>query len=231
MTQKIRFIFTEVPDTYELVNHVLTLGLDILWRRRAARFAVRDGGFRWIDVCSGTGEMAVYLQRIVKDGQQVFAVDFTPAMLQKAAGKPEGKSIRFMISDVQALPIPDSTFDLITISFATRNINLNRDALISAFQEFHRILKPGGRFVNLETSQPSSPFIRRIFHAFVKGFVMPVGSRISGSKAGYAYLAQTIPRFYDSDQLADILREAGFKDILIKKMAFGIAAIHRGVKG
>lgn len=229
MTEKIRNIFTEVPHTYELVNHVLTLGMDIVWRRRAARMAVEDGGTHWIDVCSGTGEMAVYLQKLAKDSQ-VYSADFTPAMLQKAAEKPKGRHIHFIISDVKALPIPDNSFDLITISFATRNINLNREALLKAFREFHRILKPGGRFVNLETSQPKSPLIRRIFHAYVKGLVLPVGSRISGSKPGYAYLAQTIPRFYEADELSAILSEAGFKNVLIKKMVFGIAAIHRSIK-
>jgi demethylmenaquinone methyltransferase/2-methoxy-6-polyprenyl-1,4-benzoquinol methylase len=230
MTKAIRNIFSEVPDTYELVNHILTGGLDILWRRRAVKFAVQAGGSRWIDVCTGTGETASYLCRWAKNGTTVYAADFSFPMLKKATEKPEASSIKFLLSDVNNLPFPDNTFDLITISFATRNINLSRVTLIRTFKEFHRILRKGGQFINLETSQPSSSFIRKILHKYVKLFVMPIGSRISGSKSGYAYLANTIPRFYAAEELNDIMNQAGFKDIRVKKLMFGVAAIHRGIK-
>jgi demethylmenaquinone methyltransferase/2-methoxy-6-polyprenyl-1,4-benzoquinol methylase len=102
--------------------------------------------------------------------------------------------------------------------------------LVERLREFHRILKPGGRFVNLETSQPSSRLIRRIYHLYVRLTVKRLGSRISGSKAGYAYLAQTIPRFYNAGELAEIIRQAGFSRVSIHSMLFGAAAIHKAVK-
>jgi demethylmenaquinone methyltransferase/2-methoxy-6-polyprenyl-1,4-benzoquinol methylase len=230
MNKGIRNIFSEVPDTYELVNHILTGGLDILWRRRAVKIAVKAGGSRWIDMCTGTGETASYLCRWAKNGTNVYAADFSFPMLKKATEKPEASSISFILSDVNNLPFPDKTFDLITISFATRNINLSRDTLIRTFKEFHRILRAGGQFFNLETSQPSSSLVRWVLHTYVKLFVMPIGSRISGSKSGYAYLANTIPRFYPAEELKDIMRLAGFKDISVKKLMFGVGAIHRGIK-
>jgi demethylmenaquinone methyltransferase/2-methoxy-6-polyprenyl-1,4-benzoquinol methylase len=118
----------------------------------------------------------------------------------------------------------------VTISFATRNINVSKKILVERLKEFQRILKPGGRFVNLETSQPPSRLIRRIFHLYVRFTVNRLGSGISGSKAGYAYLAQTIPRFYYAGELAEIMRQAGFTRVSIHPMLFGVAAIHRGVK-
>jgi demethylmenaquinone methyltransferase/2-methoxy-6-polyprenyl-1,4-benzoquinol methylase len=220
----------QVSATYELVNHILTLGCDALWRRRAARIAAASGGTQWADVCTGTGEMAVYLSRLAPPETTVHAVDFSVPMLDVARKKPEAQNITFLVSDVKALDFPDDSLDLITIAFATRNINLSRDALIQTFAEFYRVLKPGGRFVNLETSQPSSRLIRRLFHAYVTLFVKPIGGLISGSYNGYAYLRHTIPRFYPPEELSDIMCQAGFKDVTCRKLIFGIAAIHQGMK-
>ena len=134
------------------------------------------------------------------------------------------------IFDVKNLDFPDNSLDLITISFATRNINLNKDILNQTFTEFYRVLEPGGRFVNLETSQPSSSWIRKIFHFYVKLVVKPVGGLISGSQSAYAYLTHTIPRFYPPEELSEIMNQAGFKNVTCKKLLFGIAAIHQGQK-
>lgn len=227
----IREIFSlHVSTTYEVVNHILTFGHDALWRRRAARIAAAPGGTQWADMCTGTGEMAVCLRRLAPPETTIHAVDFSLPMMAVAMKKPEARNIVFVVSDVKALNFQDNSLDLITISFATRNINLNRDVLTQTFAEFCRVLKPGGRFINLETSQPSSRLTRQLFHAYVKLFVKSVGGLISGSYKGYAYLTHTIPRFYPPEELSDIMRRAGFKDVTYKKLMFGIAAIHQGMK-
>ncbi|MBN2601712.1 MAG: ubiquinone/menaquinone biosynthesis methyltransferase [Candidatus Marinimicrobia bacterium] len=230
MNKGIQKIFSEVPKTYELVNHILTFGLDILWRKKAVKIAVSQGGTHWLDVCTGTGETANYLVKKAERGTTVYAADFSLPMLSEARKKPNGNAIQFTLSDIKYLPFPDNTFDLITISFATRNINTSRDALETSFKEFYRVLKPGGRFINLETSQPESPLIRKIVHLFIKIFVKPIGSLISGSKAGYAYLSQTIPRFYPADELTSILRKSGFRTVHYISLLFGVAAIHESLK-
>jgi demethylmenaquinone methyltransferase/2-methoxy-6-polyprenyl-1,4-benzoquinol methylase len=219
-----------VSTTYEMVNHILTFGHDARWRRQAARLAAATGGSQWADMCTGTGEMAVYLGRLAPPETTVHAVDFSLPMLDVAKKKPQTQNISFVVSDVKALEFPDDSLDLITIAFATRNINLNRDALVQTFAEFARVLKPGGRFINLETSQPSSRLIRRLFHAYVRLFVKPIGGLISGSYKGYAYLGHTIPRFYPPEELSDIMCRAGFKNVTYRKLMFGIAAIHQGMK-
>jgi demethylmenaquinone methyltransferase/2-methoxy-6-polyprenyl-1,4-benzoquinol methylase len=223
-------VFSEVPATYELANHVLTLGLDIVWRRRAAKIAATADGGQWADMCTGTGEMAALLSRLAPEGTTIHAVDFSEPMLEKAKRKPEASRINFVVSDIKALPFPDASFDLVTMSFATRNINLSKDILVQSFAEFCRVLKPGGRFVNLETSQPSFWPVRKGFHLYVRLFVRAVGSRISGSRTAYTYLSQTIPRFYSAEELADIMREAGFEKVTFQRHLFGAAAIHQGTK-
>lgn len=220
-----------VSETYELVNHILTWGQAALWRRRAVKMADQSGGTRWVDMCTGTGDMAVCLRRMASADTEILAVDFSTPMMAKARAKPEAVNIDFVVSDVYDLCFPDGSFDLVTISFATRNINRNRKLLVHAFSEFYRVLKPGGWFINLETSQPSSRLIRNLFHLYVRIFVKPVGRLISGSPSAYAYLAHTITRFYPPGELAAIMASAGFEDVTHKKLFFGVAAIHRGIKG
>ena len=223
-------VFTEVPGTYELVNHVLTFGLDILWRRRAAIIAAKADGGQWADMCTGTGEMAVYLSRLAPKGTTIYGIDFSEPMLEAAKRKPEAKHIKFVVSDIKALPFPDGNFELVTMSFATRNINLSKGLLTQSFAEYYRVLKPGGRFVNLETSIPSFRPVRRCFELYVKLFVKSIGSLISGSKSAYAYLGKTIPRFYPAEEMAEIMRDGGFKEVTFEKHFFGAVAIHQGMK-
>lgn len=219
-------IYTEVAKTYELLNHVLTLGLDIHWRKKAARIATQKGGTLWLDVCSGTGEMAQNLSVLSREGVKIFAVDFSFPMLKKAKEKRDAPNLFPVIAEAGVLPFPDESFELLTISFATRNLNPRKEILESYMEEFSRILKPGGYFVNLETSQPSSKMIRQFFHFYVNRIVKPLGWILSGSKAGYSYLSFTIPRFYAPDEFAQILRQSGFSQVEYRRLMFGISAIH-----
>ena len=237
MNKGIQQIFSSVPATYELINHILTLGFDTPVRRYTARFAAADNSKlntphsalrKWLDVCTGTGEMAQNLTKYAGPDTIVMASDFTMSMLRACQRK--ALTINFMAADSIRLPFRDNTFDLVTISFATRNINISHQNLLACLREFHRVLKPGGRFINLETSQPSSMLLRRMLHIFVKIFVKPIGSIISGSKQAYAYLSQTIPRFYDADRFSEIILEAGFKECKYKYILGGLAAIHQGIK-
>ncbi|PIQ88426.1 MAG: hypothetical protein COV72_08980 [Candidatus Omnitrophica bacterium CG11_big_fil_rev_8_21_14_0_20_42_13] len=230
MPNAVREIFKEIPRTYELINHILTFGMDIFWRRRTAKAAAVVSGKNKIDLCSGTGETASYLKNYSKNGSQIYAVDFCLPMLKEAAKKPQCRNIKFTAGEIKKLPFADNSFDAATISFATRNINTSRASLIAGFKEIHRILKPGGHFFNLETSQPSSLILRKLFHFYIKLLVASVGGAISGSARAYKYLSTTIPLFYSAGELADILREAEFKEVRFKKIFFGIAAIHHCLK-
>jgi demethylmenaquinone methyltransferase / 2-methoxy-6-polyprenyl-1,4-benzoquinol methylase len=231
LTNALRDIFAGLASTYERVNHVLTLGRDVGWRRAAARDAVRGGGSLWLDVCSGTGDMARELRRRAEPGTRIVALDFCrPMLAESVARPPQGGSFEFVLADVRALPFPEGAFDLITISFATRNINLSPPILEETFREFRRVLKPGGRFVNLETSQPGTRWMRFFFRAYVKAVVRTVGRRISGSDAGYVYLSSSMRQFYSAEDLATILGRAGFARVSFRRLLFGAAAVHRAAK-
>ncbi len=226
----VKTIFSEVPETYDRVNRILTLGFDSLWRKRAGKIASRAVPGRWVDICTGTGEMAMLLSRIAPAGTKVSAVDFSPEMMAEAHKKPEAGNIEFITADMKSLPFADNSVDLLTMSFATRNINIGDDGLIKGFTELHRVLKPGGRFVNIETSQPSCAFIRKCFHIYIRLLVKQIGTRISGSPTAYSYLSKTIPLFYNADQLADIMKQAGFETVRYQRLMFGAAAIHEAIK-
>lgn len=230
MNKGILKVFSEVAHHYELVNHVLTFGLDIPWRKRAARVAAAGGGALWLEVCSGTGEMAANLVKYASPETKIMASDFSLPMLSKAKDKEELKSASISLADSMQLPFPNDMFDLVIISFATRNITPSRERLIAFLKEFHRILKPGGRFINLETSQPSLTPLRIAFRFYTKQIIKLAGRLISGSKTGYAYLAHTVPRFFNAKGLSDILYEAGFSKVNHIKMTFGAVAVHRAVK-
>jgi demethylmenaquinone methyltransferase/2-methoxy-6-polyprenyl-1,4-benzoquinol methylase len=236
MNKNVQKIYSRIPGRYELVNHILTFGLDILSRKRAVKLAIQNNGSRgarWLDVCSGTGETANYLAKKAKkadNGTSLFAVDFSLPMTYIANRKPAADEINFSIADAAHLPFADNSFDLVTISFATRNLNASRGTLIKHLREFYRILKPGGRFVNLETSQPKFGPVRSMMYLFIKLTVVPIGAGISGSRSAYAYLANTIPRFYSAEELAEILHEVGFSEVSFRRMYLGITAVHLSVK-
>jgi demethylmenaquinone methyltransferase/2-methoxy-6-polyprenyl-1,4-benzoquinol methylase len=219
-------IYTEVAGTYEFVNHILTVGMDIHWRKRAANMAIKRGGSLWLDVCSGTGEMAYTLASLSSEGTVVFAVDFSYPMLAKAFRKRKMPNLIQVMAEAGSLPFADETFDLVTISFATRNLNPRRKILQIYLKEFSRVLKTGGWFVNLETSQPPNKTIRWFFHLYVKWVVKSIGYLISGSKSGYRYLSFTIPRFYSPEDFSRILRQSGFSRVEYQPLFLGVSALH-----
>lgn len=230
MTKGIKKLFSDVPQTYELVNHILTFGLDILWRKKAAKIATEGRGSKLLDVCSGTGETAVNLLHSAEEGTMVVAADFSDPMIRKLAEKTESNRILLTLADASSLPFADETFDAVTISFATRNISVSQDFRMKCFSEFHRVLKTGGVFINMETSQPPSRFIRRLFHWYVRAFVRPMANVISGSKASYAYLMNSIINFCDAKELSDSILQAGFSQVEFDLLLFGIVAAHKATK-
>lgn len=163
-------------------------------------------------------------------GTTIYAVDFCAEMMAEAGHKPEIEGIIRVESDVRALPFPDSSLDLVTMAFATRNLNIDRRALVETFSEYHRVLRPGGRFVNLETTIPPSSFMRAFLGAYLSLFVRPVGTLVSGSAKAYSYLAGSMSRFYPAPELALVIKDAGFASVTFEYAFPGVAAIHKAVK-
>jgi demethylmenaquinone methyltransferase/2-methoxy-6-polyprenyl-1,4-benzoquinol methylase len=221
-------MFTSLPRRYDLVNHVITLGLDTRWRRKAAKECLMGQPRRVLDLCCGTGDLAVNLAQLAGDEVTVTGIDYSQPMLEiaarKAAGK--GRDISFIYGDVAGLPFPDGCFDCIGISFAFRNLTYKNPLTQSYLAEIRRVLADGGRFVIVETGQPKSKMIRRVFRLYLRSFVYNVGYWISGNKGAYHYLVESASRFFTPEEVEDMLLSAGFRQVSFSPLTLGVAGIY-----
>ena len=212
---------------YGTVNAFLTVGLDACWRREAAKLALASSPEAILDVCCGTGDLTIELFRLSGGRSAVIGTDFNASMLAKARSRND--RIPFLEAEAGALPFPDGTFDALTISFATRNLGSGRD-LIRYFSEFHRVLKPGGVFVHLETSRPSSRFTRFLFHAHVKLMTGITNIFFPKTRSAYSFLSASIKAFPPAAKVSDLILQAGFRTVATRPLLFGAIAIHTAVK-
>ncbi|MDA3864901.1 MAG: ubiquinone/menaquinone biosynthesis methyltransferase [Deltaproteobacteria bacterium] len=221
-------VFANIAKKYEQVNHFITFGQDKRWRKTAALMAAKGGGDKWVDVCTGTGEMAVLLDKISPGSTQVYGIDFTKAMLVQARKK--NSSVKFIKGSAEDLPFAQSEIDLITVSFAVRNLNLEPEKFKQTLSEFYRVLKKNGRLVLLETSIPDNMLIRKMFFFLAPKVAKVTGHLLTGEKEGYEYLGNSISEFYQGKDLNNILRKTGFSSAICKQLALGSVAIHIGTK-
>jgi demethylmenaquinone methyltransferase/2-methoxy-6-polyprenyl-1,4-benzoquinol methylase len=222
-------IFSRIAGRYDLLNILLSFGLDRLWRRRTVRMAELTPRDDALDLCAGTGDLSLALATQGRP-RSVTGTDFVPEMLEVAQHKLadyRGETpITFSLADAQALPFDDESFDVVTVGFGVRNLP-DREA---NFREVHRVLRPGGRYLILEFSTPPNGLWRALVH-FYNGTVVPfVGGIISGDRASYQYLNDSIRAFPDQERLAAELRAAGFSSVEWRNLSGGIVAVHRSVK-
>ena len=225
-------MFDAIPHRYALLNKILTFGRDEAWRRKACSFISPDDGGRILDICTGTGDLALKIAERFPQ-HTIYALDFSPRMLDFARETAKARRIENIIfreGDVGDMGFEDGYFDYVTISFGFRNLSHSKENLLKSLKEVYRVLKPGGRFVILETSQPRNTLVRRIFHLYAKLVVPLVGKAISGEKAPYAYLGSSISRFLSYDKLTEVLTSAGFE--LERTVAFmlGMVRLSRVLK-
>jgi demethylmenaquinone methyltransferase / 2-methoxy-6-polyprenyl-1,4-benzoquinol methylase len=224
-------MFFELYATYDLLNRILTFGLDRGWRRSASLDVARTSSGRVLDLCSGTGDMAISLRKRLPQDRMIVAADFCLPMLHRAVKKAASPRIVFVVADAAALPFKPSVFGAATISFATRNLNSSAEHLCTCFRSVAGVLQPGGVLINIETSQPGWGLLKKLYHAYVGAFVKPVGTLLSGSRTGYTYLSNSIPRFFSAEELTAILQRCGFGDTGFRRLFGGIIALHHAVRG
>ena len=210
-------MFTAVPRRYDLVSHVITWGLDTGWRRRATRACLVDSPQRVLDICCGTGDLAVNLARMAGGNTTVTGLDYSQPMLDIAKEKAGKAGVSGKLSlvhgDVGSPPFPDGYFDSIGISFAFRNLTYKNPLTEKYLAEIRRVLAFGGRFVIAESSQPQNSLIRGLFHLYLRIFVANAGSWLSGNRGAYRYLAESARNYYGPTEVKDILIEAGFSKV------------------
>ena len=221
-------MFDRIAGVYDVMNTAMTAGLHHRWRERAADRAEVAPGDSALDVCCGTGDMALELRRRIGPEGRVVGSDFSEPMLDLARDKAAGRGmgdIEFEWADALDLPYPDHSFDAVTVGFGARNLaDLGR-----GLAEMARVLKPGGRLVILEITQPRRPPLSA-FHSLWFDRIVPLLGALAGDRAAYSYLPESVRSFPSPEALAAMMDAAGLERIRWTVLAGGIIAIHSGAR-
>jgi demethylmenaquinone methyltransferase/2-methoxy-6-polyprenyl-1,4-benzoquinol methylase len=212
-------MFDRIAPVYDVMNRVMTAGLDIRWRRLAAQAAVRPGD-RVLDAACGTGDLAIADRKA--GAARVTGLDFSEKMLERARRKAD---LEWIQGDMLALPFAEGTFDAATVGFGVRNVA----DLELALSELRRVLKPGGRLAILEITQARGP-LKPFFSLWFDRIVPLLGKVLPGGSA-YSYLPESVKRFPTAEGLVELLVSSGFGEVEFRLLGGSIVALHTGVAG
>jgi demethylmenaquinone methyltransferase/2-methoxy-6-polyprenyl-1,4-benzoquinol methylase len=221
-------MFNEVPARYDMVNRVLTWRLDERWRKMAARACLEGGPAGILDLCTGTGDLAIRLARQVNGETKIQALDYSLPMLSEArkkAKKAKLRNIEFIHGDAASMPLENEELDVIGIAFAFRNLTYKNPDREKFLHEIYRVLKPQGKFVIVESSQPDNGLMKSIFRLYLKVFVASIGGWLSGHKGAYRYLAASARNFYKPAEVKKLLSGTGFNKVEYRPFFGGIAGL------
>lgn len=227
-------VFTAVPPRYDLVNRIITWGMDQSWRDAAARQSLLHTPRRVLDIGCGTGDLTIAMARMASSDVMLVGVDYSQPMLLLATEKArqlrlDGR-IAFVHADVADLPFPDQCFDSVGISFAFRNLTYKNPIAQRHLDEVLRVLAPGGRYVIVESSQPDCWLIRSLFRVYSRHLVPRLGHWLSGNRGAYRYLGESAASFYTPGEVEQMLLRAGFHHVVYRPLFFGAAGLHVAVK-
>lgn len=227
-------MFDRVPRRYDLVNRIITWGLDSRWRRKAAQRCLEHYPQTLLDLGCGTGDLAIQSAESADWKPQIIGFDFSWPMLEAAVEKANRLSNRSNLTwiqgDVRELPFADSSLDCAGISFAFRNLTYKNPYRDVFLREICRVLKPGGRFFIVESSRPQNRLVHAVFRWYVRVFVSAAGRIVSKDRGAYRYLADSVTRFYNPEEVAVLLKQAGFSRVEHRLFLLGAAALHTAVK-
>ena len=209
--------FSRIADRYVLTNHVLSLGTDILWRKKVGRIVAAWKPERILDVATGTGDLALEMQRRCPTAQ-VTGSDFCPEMLAYAA---EDGVKETVVADALNMPFADDTYDVLTVAFGLRNMASWPDAL----KEMHRVIKPGGHLLVLDFSLPTGVF-RKPYRFYLNKVLPKIAGLLTGEGDAYEYLAGTIEEFPSGPEMIELIEENGFRNGEAKLLSFGVASVY-----
>ena len=219
--EEVSAMFDGVARRYDLLNDLLSLGRTKAWRKVATSIIAPKPGMRILDIAAGTGSSS---RPLADAGAEVIPLDFSKGMLE--AGRKRHPDLAFTHGDALALTFKDNEFDVTTISFGLRNTT---DTL-KALRESLRVLRPGGRMVVIEFSQPTNRIFRTIYLRYLMRAIPPVARKVSSNPGAYIYLAESIIAWPNQADLAELMKTAGFEKIHWKNLTFGIVAVHTGYK-
>jgi len=229
-SRKVREMFTQIAPRYDLLNHLLSLQLDRVWRARTARrleAILNRPDAMVLDLCCGTGDLAFALKK--KGRARVIGADFAHTMLVRAHEKSAtdtGGAVLFLESDALQLPFADASFDLVTAAFGFRNL-ANYEA---GLREMQRVLKSGGTIGILEFTEPPAGFFGNFYRWYFRKVLPKIGGAISGDAAAYKYLPNSVARFFQPEELCELMRGVGLQNVEAMVWTGGTVALHTGVK-
>jgi len=230
---RVRDMFRQVAPRYDAMNHLLSLNIDRYWRWRAVRLLQLIDDSPVLDVCTGTGDLALAIRQRAGERIRVVGSDFCGPMLRIAAEKQARLSqssappVAFLEADSQSLPFPDDTFQAVTVAFGLRNVTSTDRGLA----EMARVCKPGGQVMVLEFSNPSLPGFRQVYQMYFEHVLPRIGQMLArNDKDAYRYLQKSVGQFPDGQRLADRMTAAGLTQTAYRPLTGGVATIYTGIK-
>ena len=227
---RIQRMFGQIAPWYDFLNHALSLNIDKRWRTQTTKLVPPQPAEAGpiLDMCTGTGDLALAYDRAAKGTVSIVAADFCHEMLVRAAEKAKAlPQIRFVEADAQSLPFPDNTFQIVTVAFGLRNVTDTDRGLA----EMTRVAKPGGRVAILEFSKPRNRVFGSLYGFYFRRVLPCVGQLLSRSRENaYKYLPESALRFPDYEALAEKMRAHGLVDVTFRPFTFGIATLYTATK-
>jgi demethylmenaquinone methyltransferase / 2-methoxy-6-polyprenyl-1,4-benzoquinol methylase len=222
-------MFEEIAFSYDFQNSFLSLRRDVHWRKILAQSIRQNGGTVVLDAATGTAEVAIEICRR-RPGTQVVGVDFSPHMLAVGRRKLRERSLEDHITlatgDARQTPFRNASFGGVTMAFGLRNI----DDRMRVLKEFRRVLRPGGQLFIMEFGYPDNPLLRILYQLYFDHILPPLGNFLSRTRYAYTYLRESVQAFPEPEAFLKEIGEAGFRDLAIRKLTFGIAKIYSGIK-
>jgi demethylmenaquinone methyltransferase/2-methoxy-6-polyprenyl-1,4-benzoquinol methylase len=228
---RIAGMFDAIAGRYDLLNRLLSAGIDRRWRRRAIESLALTGRERVLDLCTGTADLAIAARTARPSAARVVGLDFADGMLRvglaKLAARGLSGSVALVRGDATRIPLADQSVDAVTMAFGIRNV----EDTAAACAELHRVLAPGGRVAILEFAIPTTPGVSGLYLWYFRHVLPRIGRLLSRHSAAYAYLPASVGAFAAPGELVKLLRQAGLQDVTASPMTFGIVFLYTGARG
>ncbi|WP_354507045.1 bifunctional demethylmenaquinone methyltransferase/2-methoxy-6-polyprenyl-1,4-benzoquinol methylase UbiE [Moheibacter stercoris] len=226
--KQVEQMFDNISDNYDLLNRILSMGIDVSWRKKVVKSVQKAKPSTILDIATGTGDLAIAMAKATD--AKITGFDLSAGMLEvgrkKVSEQNLANRIEMIQGDAENMPFADHSFDVITVAFGVRNF----ENLSKGLDEIYRVLKPGGKFIILEFSQPESFPMKQLYAFYSKNILPKIGKQISKDQSAYTYLPDSVKAFPYGEKMKNILKSSNFVQPFDKKLTFGIASIYESLK-
>lgn len=226
--QQVEQMFDNISGKYDLLNRILSMGIDVSWRKKVVKSVKKENPKTILDIATGTGDLAIAMAKATD--AKITGFDLSAGMLEVGRKKVEEQNLQNRIEmiqgDAENMPFEDNSFDVITVAFGVRNF----ENLEKGLNDIYRVLKPGGKFIILEFSQPESFPMKQLYSFYSRTVLPQIGKKISKDQSAYTYLPDSVQAFPYGEEMKKILKKSKFVEPYDKKLTFGIASIYESKK-